>query len=87
MQTQWQSKPATEIKPGDVVCDHGAIFRVTQVREIKCHQPHNDKGAQHGPVVVCDLEVIDGAAWAGPAHWLDDWKLQGNRLARYSVAM
>lgn len=55
----------------DVVAYHGALFRLVS-REIV-------RGYQDRPVYVWQTEVLDGTDWSGPAHWLNDWVIQGTR--------
>ncbi len=76
--SQGETVTTDELRVGDVVYVHGAVFKLTSVRE---YMP--GPGGCAGPVFSFKTEVLDAGETEIPAHWLGDWTIQGNRLAKW----
>ena len=54
----------------DIVAHHGGIFRIVSCEIV-------NRGERDRPVYVWRTETLDASGWTGPAHWLNDWIIQG----------
>jgi hypothetical protein len=73
-----QMKKATELKIGDVVCNHGARFEIVEIRNQPLLAGPNEVVANMGKWLSGHIE----AGYFGPGQL---WNLQGNHRATYPV--
>jgi hypothetical protein len=72
------------LKVGDRVLAHGAVFELTERHHSLSHSPLVGNVGPSGCVWFRTKFV--GASDNGhaiPAHWLHDWRIQGNYLATW----
>ena len=69
-----------DLRNGDLVSVHGTLFQLKDRQERDLKQ--GESGWHDGPVVWFKTDVIAISDESGmPAHWRDDWTVQGNRAA------
>ncbi|QJA42975.1 hypothetical protein [Phaeobacter phage MD18] len=69
-----------ELRNGDLVSVNGTLFKLRdrQERDLK----EGESGWKNGPVVWFRTDVVAiGDPDGMPAHWREDWIIQGNRAA------
>lgn len=81
-----------QIRINDLILTHGTIFRITEI----VVYPHGESiyfDTGHGmretagprrPVFACKTAVVERLSDSIPTHWLPEWIIQGNHLARWS---
>ena len=75
-----QSIPTNTVEKGMIVVCHGAFFLVTGTKDVDNHAGLDDSNGKVRVATTRFITATDDAQM--PKHWRDDWKIQGNSLAR-----
>ena len=79
-----ESVSTHDLQNGDMIRFYGVVLELRDRKEWGVTAPHTEE--LHGQVITFKTNIIDQTQNNGfiPQSWLNDWTVQGNKLARWA---